>query len=77
MVGEREISLPEFLAGLDLDLSFVHDELKEQGFGTSGQLFSIAHWPEDKLHKMFSEALPLTTAQRFVLVTGLKERAEQ
>jgi hypothetical protein len=73
---ERPVAI--FLAGLDFDLSFLHGLLKEQDLGTSDKLFAISTWPEEKLHQLFKEALPLIKpAPRFMLVMGLQEYARR
>jgi hypothetical protein len=62
------------LAGLDCDLSCLHEDLKCQDIRTSDKLFTLMHWPEDQLHQMFKEAIPsMMTPQCFILVAGLLE----
>ncbi|KAF9463656.1 hypothetical protein BDZ94DRAFT_1258240 [Collybia nuda] len=66
----------EFLSYLDHDLSGIFNVMKNQELGTLENLFSIAHWPGETLHRLFKEALlDMSITQRFVLVRGLKDRA--
>jgi hypothetical protein len=74
IVEDLETPVALFLAGLNLNLSVLHNALKHQGLGTSETLFAIAGWPEEILHQMLKEALPqITPAQWFMLVIGLQE----
>ncbi|KAF9463658.1 hypothetical protein BDZ94DRAFT_1321611 [Collybia nuda] len=67
-------SIMDFLLNLDHDLSSIYHALKSQDLGTLEKLFAIAVWPEETLHQLFKEALPLTSiTQRLILVKGMKD----
>ncbi|GLB34416.1 hypothetical protein LshimejAT787_0113000 [Lyophyllum shimeji] len=67
-------TMDKFLASLDHDLTVIKGALEEQDLGTTEKLFAIAHWPDDELHKVLREGLPmLTVAQRYMLIKGMKK----
>ena len=78
IIEDLEIPVHQFLSNLETDLRFAHAPLKQQRFGTSDKLFSIAGWPEDDLHKLFKEMLPeLSIPERFIFVKGLMRHAQK
>lgn len=70
----QSVSITEFLANLDLDLSEFYDDLAACDLGCAHRIVFLRDWSEEELRDMLTEAIPrMTVLRRWVLARGMRE----